>query len=235
MKIYQRVWVAVCAPLAMFGLSVGAAFVPVVVALLASFFAAVAGVATWVWLWRSEDSEEPPRRPGRAIAKNAGVAGGAAGAVTGFEFLLGPGALLLLFLVLGSSPYAVRGIGRWLRSGPTSGQLVTVTRALSYASPEYLVYQPPVGVEALTDEELCQAWRTSYTLLGQQPSAARIAAVAAERQTYLEELERRHPRGFGAWLASGARAAGNPLPYVTRDWAEEPAVNWDELTRGQDW
>jgi hypothetical protein len=89
-------------------------------------------------------------------------------------------------------------------------------------------------VEGLTDEELCRGWRASYKVLQHQPSAAQMAAAVAERQTYLDELERRNPRGFAAWLASGARAPGNPLPYLTRGWAEQPAINWDELTRGQD-
>jgi hypothetical protein len=89
-------------------------------------------------------------------------------------------------------------------------------------------------VDALTDEELCQSWQASYTALRQQSSPTRMATTVAERQVYLDELERRHPRGFAAWLASEARAPDNPLPYLTRGRADEPAIGWDRLTRGHD-
>ena len=50
---------------------------------------------------------------------------------------------------------------------------------------------------------------------------------------YLDELERRNASGFAAWLASGPEAAEDPLPYLTRDHIDTPAVDWDELTRRQ--
>jgi len=236
MKIYGRLWVAVCAPLAMVGLCVGLVFVPVPVTVLAFFFGALAAIVTWVWLSQSEDATGPRRAHPRVIAQNALIAGAAIGAVVGFAVLLGTGVLLLLILALASSPYVVRNFGRWLLSVPTPSttQLDTMARALAYANPEYLTFQPSSAVDTLTDEELCQSWRASYQELQHQSSAAQKAATVAERQSYLDELQRRNPAGFAAWLASGARAPGNPLPYLTRGWADQPAINWDELTRGQD-
>ena len=236
MKLYRRLWVAVCAPLTMVGLSLGFVIAPVAVTVLAVFFGAIAAVSAWVWLGQSEDVTGLPRAPAHVIAKSALTVGAAIGAVIGFAVLLGTGALLLLILVLASSPYAVGAFGRWLPSVPTpsSAQLDQVVRALSYASPEYLTYQPSLGVEALTDEELCQGWRASYKVLQHQPSAGQRQRPWRSGRRF-DELERRNPRGFAAWLASGARAPGNPLPYLTRGWAEQPSINWDELTRGQDW
>jgi hypothetical protein len=72
------------------------------------------------------------------------------------------------------------------------------------------------AVQALSDEELCWSWRASYTVLLAAPAAARLELVTL-RQAYLEDLERRNPRGMRAWLDSGARAAGNPAPYLTPD------------------
>jgi len=39
-------------------------------------------------------------------------------------------------------------------------------------------------------------------------------AVVQLRQRYLDELQRRCPQGVARWLASGARAAGNPMTYL---------------------
>ncbi|MFY0408603.1 hypothetical protein [Solicola sp. PLA-1-18] len=66
-----------------------------------------------------------------------------------------------------------------------------------------------------SDDELCWHWRSSYTRLHRATPMVRCTIVL-ERQLCLDELERRHPSGVAAWLASGARAAGNPAPYLTR-------------------
>jgi hypothetical protein len=142
----------------------------------------------------------------------------AAGALVGYTVLLGPGGVLLLVgLVLVSSPYCVRSFRRWLASVPAS-----------------LSDQPSVALDALTDEQLCRAWRASYAALQRQSSAARAVTAVAERQRYLDELERRNPDGFAAWLASGAQSPGSPMPYLTGSRAEPTEINWDELTRGRD-
>lgn len=76
---------------------------------------------------------------------------------------------------------------------------------------------PAVTPEGLDDAALCQAWRRSFLLL-QTSRVDRVVRVVELRQQYLDELERRHPAGISRWLASGARAAGNPLPFlVDRD------------------
>jgi hypothetical protein len=38
--------------------------------------------------------------------------------------------------------------------------------------------------------------------------------VVAQRQVYLDEMERRSPSGLRAWLESGARAAGGPERFL---------------------
>ena len=46
-------------------------------------------------------------------------------------------------------------------------------------------------------------------------SRRKFMRIVEERGGYLDELERRNPAAFAAWLASGATAAGNPLPYLS--------------------
>ncbi|MGW7680712.1 hypothetical protein ACWGID_08245 [Kribbella sp. NPDC054772] len=74
--------------------------------------------------------------------------------------------------------------------------------------------RPARELDALDDQALCWAWRRSFRLLEAAPSAIERLSVVVQRQQYLDELHRRSPEGLAAWLASGARASGNPLPYV---------------------
>ena len=80
---------------------------------------------------------------------------------------------------------------------------------------------------------MCQACCASYLVLLEQSSGPQPKAVLAtveERQSYLDELERRNATGLAAWLASGARVASNPLPYLVVNRTDPPAINWEELT-----
>jgi hypothetical protein len=61
----------------------------------------------------------------------------------------------------------------------------------------------------------------------------KLIAAVAERQMYLDELERRNSSGFATWLAAGPEAAEDPLTYLNGHAVEAPALDWDELTRGQ--
>ncbi len=83
----------------------------------------------------------------------------------------------------------------------------TVTRA---ALPD------PDGITSLDDETLCQAWRLSFLQLATCRLPARRLEIVHLRQVYLDELARRHPAAVRRWLASGARAASNPKPFVDK-------------------
>jgi len=72
------------------------------------------------------------------------------------------------------------------------------------------------GVLDLDDHALCDVWRRSYVRLEASRAADTRLAVVGLRQVYLDELVKRHPAEVRHWLASGARAAGNPLPFLTR-------------------
>jgi hypothetical protein len=77
------------------------------------------------------------------------------------------------------------------------------------------------GVPTLDDGALCQAWRRSYVRLEVSRAAEVRLHVVRLRQLYLDELVRRHPAEVRHWLASGARAAGNPLPFLERPVVQE--------------
>ena len=74
-------------------------------------------------------------------------------------------------------------------------------------------------------------------LVRELPSIAsrqRILRIVEERGSHLDEMERRNPEAFTAWLASGASASDNPLPYLSSAHVERAAINWDELIDGGD-
>jgi hypothetical protein len=65
-----------------------------------------------------------------------------------------------------------------------------------------------------TDEELCWAWRCSFSRVQRAGDAAELARAAQERRSYLDEIERRDPHGFTTWMRDGARAGSDPRRYL---------------------
>ncbi|MEU7785574.1 hypothetical protein [Amycolatopsis sp. NPDC049159] len=70
---------------------------------------------------------------------------------------------------------------------------------------------------SMSTAELCVAWRRSYLELQNAEGEAARHDVVVRRQEYLDELENRNRDGFARWLASGARAGGDPQRYLTAD------------------
>jgi hypothetical protein len=91
---------------------------------------------------------------------------------------------------------------------------------LACASPEYAYYPPAPDPRLLSDEELCQAWCSSFQVVRTATSPRRLEVVAQERRSYLDELQRRHPLAVEAWLAGPATADGSPMPYLHRGFGD---------------
>ncbi len=136
---------------------------------------------------------------------------------------LSPGIALAIagYLAL-LSPLVRRAVARGLAGLPTrppardsSTQLPTrsapalPTRAASAP-------QATSDLEKLSDVDLCRAWRTSYVALQRAADSSELAAVAALRGGYLDELRRRDARAYDSWISSGARAASDPARYFCR-------------------
>jgi hypothetical protein len=235
MRIYRIIWRVVWGSLALVGASVAFILSPPTLAFLFLMFAALGGMLPLSIIGDYKHRALPERA--RLITSYAMVGGTTAGAFVGFAIWLGAGVFLLVLFFIMSSPYAMSAYTRWLNSAPTpsAAQIDALARALAYTSPEYIPLRPPSELEMFTNEQLCQGWRSSFLALQERSSSTKVFEAVADRQRYLDEFERRNPSGFAAWLASGARAPGNPLPYLTRDRVDTPAINWDELTRGQDY
>jgi hypothetical protein len=104
-----------------------------------------------------------------------------------------------------------------------------VHKAVRSRWPTWFAYveEPPVtateedlpawaGLRDLDDQALCLAWRNTEVALRASRAAAHRLRLARLREAILDELQRRSPEGFDAWLARSALAPGDPLPFVRR-------------------
>jgi hypothetical protein len=241
MKLYRTLWLVSCGGLVLMG--AGVAFIlagPAMLVLFGGAAAAVGAVTRRLMVGWEHNAKVPLREVAWPVVTNSLVGGTATVAFVGMAALLGPWVFLLALLVAGGSPPAIRLLHRWVgqhprRSGPPH-----------QAEPFDHAYSAEIGpgmgptldscavFRSLSDAEVCQVWRASFSALQRASSLSQRMRIVAARQDCLDEFERRHPHGLTAWLASGARAAGNPSRFITGDGANHPPINWDGLIHGPD-
>jgi hypothetical protein len=230
---YRNAWVTTTAVLATVG---------VVVALLswtwAGVLSAFAGTAVMGGGMTAALQPENTPRPWRRIAVGAVMTGVVVVGSGGLMVLLGPAAVPLVALAALSSPAVLSRVRGWmhkfaagsathpvspddpeaLTDGRCDEHLESAVTGASVAHDATLAPEPPPEPspepETLDDDALCWAWRRSYVTLQQTRSPATRLRVVQVRQAYLDELERRNAVGLSAWLASGARAAGDPSRFI---------------------
>jgi hypothetical protein len=166
------------------------------------------------------------RRNQVALSVGAGTTGAA-----GLVAAAGLAGVVLLLLVGATSPL-VRFLGRSSRrtdlpgaspSDPTPGlgtrPLSGFVQGESHGSAGRLAelskrLPRPDRLDDLDDPALCLAWRQSFVSLAASKDVGSVLELVELRERYLEELTRRHPDEIARWLASGARAAGNPMRFL---------------------
>ena len=241
MKVYEAVWSVTSLAVAAVGISVIYLLSPGTLLALMISFGVVGVVLTFALHDGYWESSWPDRV--RTAARGGCIGGLAAGGFAGHAVLLGAGVFLLGLAVLSASPAVVRRYVRWVHAAPRT-TLDEVARALAYGVPELaaLPLPPPPPelptedgeLRILSDEQLCQQWRASYSAVRAAHGAEDRARVVQNRQRVLDELDRRHGVGFAAWLASSPRSAGNPLPYLQGRRSSRHRIDWDGLITGQD-
>lgn len=179
-------------------------------AFICVLLAALGSVVVASALWSGNEGRQAVRGLGRAVLAAVLLVPAAIGLIGALGF---SGVLIVLVLAATSPVVLAFARARWF-----------VPEDPPPAEPEEPVPAPSHSPRAdaaeigfLSDEELCLAWRRSFLLLEAARSAQARLTVVEERQRYLDELYRRSPAGVAAWLAAGARASGNPLPYVSGD------------------
>jgi hypothetical protein len=178
------------------------------------FLAAVVGTVA------SMAVSSPPAKYARNLDVTPGRAGLVAGvgtfagclAVSGLVAILGAASVpVLLFIAV------VAAVRSWRR-------LHAIRSAESRAAP--VADEPPPDLPAdlrvcadnlgdFATDELCAAWRRSYTLLLRTSDKTARDKVVDLRRRLLDELEDRDREGFTRWMESGARAGSDPSRYLT--------------------
>ena len=213
MNVHRAAWRGVCAALTVVGISAALIASPAALLFLMLVFALV--IPMLLFVPASEHGQRAPDWRRVTIARALGVAMGTS-AFVGFATILDAAAFALALLLLAGSPYAVTACNSRSSSAvsPTGPEPKAPAPAFQGAIPEEAPEQLVRGLPALTDEQLCQAWRDSCASLRNQSGEAGIMRAVRERQSYLDEMERRNASGLTAWLTSGAMTIDDPLPYL---------------------
>jgi len=220
---YRDLWVTLTAIIATVGACV--AFLTWEVAGVLGAF--VAGAVMGGAMTAALAPENLPR-PWRRAAVGAAVSGVGVVAVAGLVVMLQVVALVLLLALTLSAPPVVRVLRGKLTTRaprpvtateeqpPSEQPLDDLDTAQWPAAPDPATIEKslPIPPESLDDDALCWAWRRSYVVLQRTRSPDTRLHIVEVRQAYLDELERRNAMGLSAWLASGARAAGNPSRFI---------------------
>lgn len=210
MRVARGLWWGCVAVVAGLGLA-GAGLLMPLGAMLG--VAALAGAVTLaahavVPQWTDSGFEFP-----LGLAKTACAAAAVGVALAGLVAVAGPsgGAVGLLLACSAPGTARIRDQVRLGRPKETPGEAKTPSRP----APEPATSSVDPAASTLTDEQLCLAWRVSYTAVQRAAGASEAARLAAVRASYLDELERRAPVSFTRWMAAGPRAASDPAPFLT--------------------
>lgn len=217
MRTYSTAWTATAVTVLAFGVFIS------LLALPATNVASIAvGVLTLSYLGERLTSSRPVQLRRLTLHLIVGI-GGCFGLI-GIVRLLGPGIVLPLLLLAAVSPQVISLAahhGRLARlRGNASPAAAPPDRAPDHAdltTPDAV----PAATPSWTDAELCQAWRTSFLALERSHDLDRRTELVRARQSYLDEIERRHPVGFARWLYAGARPASDPSRYLTQARADK--------------
>ncbi|MEU4392132.1 hypothetical protein [Kribbella sp. NPDC023855] len=249
MRIYRIFWLFFCGVLGALGTVVALTWSVSIVLMLFAAAALTGGVVAMVML-DPDDGSRLPRESRQTVARGSVLAGAGTVAFVGIGVMVGgPTTVLLLAITAGGSPYAIAFCLRWLREHghlpspspqptepaldePSSGAAAAVSSSWTEQSRPSEPYVEPAS---LSDDALCMAWRASFSALQRASTPAQRLRIVDERRAYLDEIERRSAHGMAAWLASGARAAGDPSRFVIGDSAAGRArIDWDRLLHDTD-
>jgi hypothetical protein len=194
---------------------VGAQVIPIGLLVFLVLLSLAVGAAAWqaTLVLPTVQQLAEPRRPGvwtgTAVALAFLVL---CLAVAGVATLAGaPTATILLGAVLAVSAWFGWRLWRGTYAKPP-GDLV---ESKPPRPPTMLRTLPTGRARDLSTDDLCLVWRCSYVQLQRAADESARQQIVRARQEYLDELERRDHAGFARWLASGARASGNPRRYLS--------------------
>ncbi|RZU16335.1 hypothetical protein EV645_3890 [Kribbella rubisoli] len=244
MKAYRICWLVLCGVLGVVGTAMAFTWSLSNVIMLVVLAGITGAVVALVALANPDGPARDSWERRWIVARTTALTAVATVSFIGLGTLLGaPTAVLLLAVAVGGSPFVIRYCVRWLRDrghltvpapkparpNRDTGSAPLATATIIRPEPD-LDTKPPVAPAVLSDEELCTAWRASFSALQKAGSPTQRMRIVDERRAYLDEIELRSVHGMAAWLASGPRAAGDPSRFVLGDGAASRArIDWDDL------
>ncbi|TCC45089.1 hypothetical protein E0H75_31755 [Kribbella capetownensis] len=210
---YGQIWRTAAGLLAAIGVIASLVFVSPASNLVAFLISAITVGAVYFSFGLAR--ELPPAELIRAAPRWAGLGGLLVLAACGYGAAVGAETLVLLALLIATSPPIIVRIWPMPKPArePEPDRHPDVESIDEGTIVQLDVVRPTL--RDLTDEELCLAWRRSFKQLQSSTGRELRLGVADVRRAYLDELERRQPEAFAAWLASGPRAAGDPARFFT--------------------
>ncbi len=241
MRVHRVAWLSFCGAVGVTG-AMAALTWERSTQILLFVLAALTGAAATMVALTPADGTQVKRQQWPLVATNTVVSGAGTVAFVGLGSLLGaPMAVLVLALAVGGSPYVARRWMGWLREQGQLPQRRDPDEHLPETAPAGTLWEAELTVSAeteaaeLSDDALCLAWRASFSALETAKSPAERSRIIETRRAFLDELERRNPPGLAAWLASGARAAGDPSRFVLGEGSPgSTTIDWDALIEGTD-
>ena len=210
---YSQIWRTAAVLLATIGVIASLVFVSPATNLVALLISTITAGAVYVSIGLAR--ELPAAELIRAAPRWAGLGGLLVLAICGYAAAVGVETLVLLGLLVATSPPIVVRI--WPLPFPAREPEPERRPEVESIDETTIVQLDSVRptLRDLSDEELCLAWRRSFKQLQSSTGRELRLGVADVRRAYLDELERRQPEAFAAWLASGPRAAGDPARFFT--------------------
>ena len=177
----------------------------------------VVGSAVGVWAWSAVPLS---RRHSTLHPRTQLVAAGAAAAAVlisaiGFGNLAGFSGLVLLALALSASPVVHRSLVHLpLGHGLLVHRGRRTPSTWTHPSLGNGIVQP---LHTMSLEQLCDGWTASYVALAATGDPVLMERLSHLRQAYLDELERRFPSKFHAWLRTHAHPGADPQAHLAND------------------
>ncbi|MDF9278848.1 hypothetical protein P4U43_13740 [Arthrobacter sp. EH-1B-1] len=224
MKTYRRLWMTGWLFTAIIGTGISTISLPWLGLILLALFGSAAGALALMlrrhYGHRTGNSESAGSVA--AVATHAGIGTLAMLGIAGLSTLLGSFTLLLLVIMAVTSPWALRRIhhATWstdLSTGVPASPAPDREHHSSVHTGRPGAKSMPVSesVHELSDAGLCRAWRSTYLPVREARDAATLGQLALFRGACLDEIERRNPTAFKAWVDAGARASGDPARFLT--------------------
>lgn len=214
LRMYQCAWRLVWAVIVFSGASVSTTVLPAPALIVLVLLGSAAGLLTLTLNGRrsNTDRAQPLDTLLSAAASRAARGACCLLAVVGLSAFIGSFTMLLATLSVITSPWflsSLTGTSAITSREPAVRGEKTETSRIADAAMD-----PLNSIQTLSYEGLCRMWRSTYLPVKVADDPGSLEELSTLRRACLDELERRDPTAFHAWLDSRPLATGTPKKFV---------------------